>query len=186
MLRARAVARSWQRPFRVRARRAAHQEPRGRKGRNPGPTARCFPVLAFPVLVSGWPFGGSKRTVPLAPERRQGPPVARAGTDAQRLEERADGPPHADRCQPPRRDPGGRCRWNEADRVRFRDRVSQASERQHLPRQGHPHRAVAAGGVRRIWRQPPRLPGFLGNPSRLLPDPGRRPRAAAGRAAGAG
>ena len=71
----------------------------------------------------------------------------------------------------------------ELDRIRFRDGVPQAAQGQHLPRQGHPHRAVAAGGVRRVWRQPPRLPGLLGNPSRLLPDPGRRPRKADRRAA---
>ena len=32
-------------------------------------------------------------------------------------------------------------------------------------------RAVFAGGVRRLWRQPPRLPGLFRNPSGLLPDP---------------
>ena len=47
---------------------------------------------------------------------------------------------------------------------------------QHLSRQGDAGRAVAAGGVRRVWRQPPRLPGLQRNPSRLLPDPAGRPR----------
>ena len=55
--------------------------------------------------------------------------------------------------------------------------------RQHLSGQGHARRAVAAGGLRRLRRQPPRLPGLQRNPSRLLPDPGRRP---AGAAAGGG
>ena len=50
---------------------------------------------------------------------------------------------------------------------------------QYLSRQGDPRRAVAAGGLRGIWRQPPRLPGLQRNPSRLLPDPGRRPSGAA-------
>src|SRR3954463_12916068 len=47
---------------------AAYQEPRGRQGRLSGPAMRTFPVLAS----LSRPFGGSKRTVPLAPERRQG------------------------------------------------------------------------------------------------------------------
>ncbi len=40
---------------------------------------------------------------------------------------------------------------------------------------GDPGRTVAPGGVRRLRRQPPRLPRLQRNPPRLLPDPGRRP-----------
>ena len=67
--------------------------------------------------------------------------------------------------------------------VRLRIGRAQAAARQHLPGEGHARRAVAAGGLRRLRRQPPRLPGLQRNPSRLLPDPGRRP---AGAAAGGG
>ena len=57
-----------------------------------------------------------------------------------------------------------------------------AAQRKHLSREGDARRAVAAGRLCRIWRQPPGLPGLCGNPSRLLPDPHRRPAGAAGRA----
>ena len=60
---------------------------------------------------------------------------------------------------------------------------TQTASRQHLPGKGHARRAVAAGRLRRLRRQPPRLPGVQRNPSRLLSDPGRRP---AGAAAGGG
>ena len=66
-------------------------------------------------------------------------------------------------------------RWQSRRRIRLRDREPQAPQGQHLPGEGHPHRTVAAGGLRGIRRQPPRLPGLLGNPSRLLSNPGRRP-----------
>ena len=135
-----------------------------------------------------WPKVGRStgrwRTVPLAPQRRLGRrSLAPVGT--QRLGA-SHGTAHAHRCEPPRRDPGGRRRWNTTGRIRFRNRDPQAPQGQHLSRQGHPHRTVAAGGVRGIWRQPPRLPGLLGNPSRLLSDPGRRPRTADRRAAAPG
>jgi ribonuclease E len=48
---------------------------------------------------------------------------------------------------------------------------------QHLSCQGHAGRALAAGGLCRLRRQPARLPGLRRNPSGLLPDPGRRPAA---------
>ena len=68
---------------------------------------------------------------------------------------------------------------NQGRGVRLRIAEQAAARRQHLPRQGHPGRAVAAGGLRRLRRQPPRLPRLLGNPSGLLPDPQGRPRGAA-------
>ena len=67
-----------------------YQEPRGRQDCVRSPAMRCFPVLAG---LSG-PFGGSKRTVPLAPERRQGrrllapdrvPNVSRSAPMARRM-----------------------------------------------------------------------------------------------------
>ncbi len=57
--------------------------------------------------------------------------------------------------------------------------VAPPAQGQHLPRQGHAGRAVAAGGVRRVRRQPPRLPRLQRDPPRLLPDPAGRPRSAA-------
>src|SRR6185503_9170973 len=62
----------------VSALRTAHQEPRGWQDRQRSGGA-MLPRLGPPSSRHGWPFGGSKRSVPLAPERRQGPPVARAG-----------------------------------------------------------------------------------------------------------
>ena len=85
----------------------------------------------------------------------------------------------AHRCLPPGRNPGRGGAWSEGRGIRLRIRQPQAAARQYLSRQGHPGRAVAAGGLRRIWRQPPRLPRLQRNPSRLLPDPGRRPAGAA-------
>ena len=62
---------------------------------------------------------------------------------------------------------------------RRRDIDQEATQGKHLSRQGRPGRAQPAGRLRRIRRQPPRLPGFRRNPSRLLPDPRRRPAAPA-------
>ena len=78
---------------------------------------------------------------------------------------------HADRRRPPGRDPGRGARRNPGRGLRLRDRDHAPAERQHLSRQGDAGRAVAAGGVRRVWRQPPRLPRLQRDPSRLLPDP---------------
>ena len=66
----------------------------------------------------------------------------------------------------------------------FEAAIQAAAQRQHLSRQGDARRTVAAGGVRRIWRQPPGLPRLFGNPSRLLPDPDGRPSGADRRAGG--
>ena len=66
-------------------------------------------------------------------------------------------------------------RGNRVEEFDFEIGQPQTASRQHLSRQGHAGRTVAAGGLRRLRRQPPRLPGLLRNPSRLLPDPGRRP-----------
>ena len=89
----------------------------------------------------------------------------------------------AHRRHPPRGNPGGRGSWQPDRGIRLRKRQPQAAEGQHLSRQGDARRAVAAGGFRRLRRKPPRLSGLQRNPSRLLPDPGRRPAGAA--AAGA-
>ena len=80
-------------------------------------------------------------------------------------------------------DPGRGAPQRPGRGVRLRIGRAQAAARQHLSGQGDARRAVAAGGLRRLRRQPPRLPGLQRNPSRLLPDPGRRP---AGAAAGGG
>ena len=89
----------------------------------------------------------------------------------------------AHRCHAPGGDPGrGAAQWPGRG-VRLRIGRPQTAARQHLSGQGHARRAVAAGRLRRLRRQPPRLPGLQRNPSRLLPDPGRRP---AGAAAGGG
>ena len=71
-------------------------------------------------------------------------------------------------------------RGNRVEEFDFEAAEPPAASRQHLSRQGHPGRAVAAGGLRRLRRQPPRLPRLLRNPPRLLPDPVRRPAGAAG------
>ena len=100
------------------------------------------------------------------------------GAAALRVHERNHDKENADRRHPRGRDPrrgGGR---NPGRRVRLRVAEQAAARRQHLSRQGHPGRAVAAGGLRRLRRQPPRLPRLLGNPPRLLPDPQGRPRGA--------
>ncbi len=66
-------------------------------------------------------------------------------------------------------------RGSRVEEFDFEFAEPQAAARQYLSSQGHPRRAVAAGGVRRLRRQSPRLPRLQRNPSRLLPDPGRRP-----------
>ena len=73
-------------------------------------------------------------------------------------------------------------RGNRVEEFDFEVREPPPAARQHLSRQGHAGRAFAPGRLRRLRRQPPRLPGVLGNPSRLLSDPGRRPAGADRRA----
>ena len=92
-----------------------------------------------------------------------------------RLKRHNNGQQNAYRRDPSGRDPGGRVARQPGRRIRLRVRKPPPTSRQHLSRQGDARRAVAAGGLRRLWRQPPRLPGFQRNPSRLLPNPGRRP-----------
>ena len=96
-----------------------------------------------------------------------------------------NGQQDACRCRPPGRDPGRGPSRQSGRGIRLRVRQPPAAARQYLSSQGHPRRAVAAGGLRRLRRQPARLPRLLRNPSRLLPDPGRRP-AGADRGRGAG
>ena len=100
---------------------------------------------------------------------------------SRRVPERHHDKENADRRHPRGRDPRGGGGRKQGRGVRLRVAEQAAARRQHLPRQGHPGRAVAAGGLRRLRRQPPRVPGLLGNPSRLLPDPQGRPRGAARR-----
>ena len=89
------------------------------------------------------------------------------------------GKQNAYRRLPPGGDPGRGGARPEGRGVRLRIRQPAAAARQHLSRQGHAGRTVAAGRLRRIRRQPARLPRLQRNPSRLLPDPGRRPAGAA-------
>ena len=49
-------------------------------------------------------------------------------------------------------------RGNRVEEFDFEVCAPQTASRQYLSRQGHARRAVAAGGVRRLRRQPPRLP----------------------------
>ena len=90
---------------------------------------------------------------------------------------------NAYRCHPRRGDSGGGAPQRPGRGVRLRIGRPQASARQHLSGEGDARRAVAAGGLRGLRRQPPRLPRLQRDPSRLLSDPGRRP---AGPAAGGG
>ena len=89
----------------------------------------------------------------------------------------------AHRRHAPGGDPGRGAAQRPGRGVRLRIGRAQTAARQHLSGQGHARRAVAAGRLRRLRRQSPRLPGLQRNPSRLLSDPGRRP---AGAAAGGG
>ncbi len=91
------------------------------------------------------------------------------------------GQQNAYRCLPPGGDPGRGGARSEGRGIRLRIRQQATASREHLSRQGDAGRTVAAGGLRRIWRQPPRLPRLQRNPSRLLSDPGRRPAGAARR-----
>ena len=59
--------------------------------------------------------------------------------------------------------------------IRFRIRKQEAATRQHISGQGDPGGALAPGGLHRLRRQPPRLPGLFGNSPRLLPNSRRRP-----------
>ena len=92
----------------------------------------------------------------------------------------------AHRRHPPGGNPGRGGGRPPGRGFRLRVREPPAARRQHLPRQGHPRRGLAPGGLHRVRRQPPRLPRLRRDPSRLLPDPRGRPRGAAGRGGGRG
>ena len=139
----------------------------------PAPTARC----------------GSRSVRSLSPPV---PPLARPGARLHSL--RQDWPSNGGsaiessswqtRClsmPPTRKRPGSW--WSAANRSRnsISNPPTGNSSGAISISQGHPRRAVAAGGLRRIWRQPPRIPGLQRNPPRLLPDPRRRPSGAARR-----
>ena len=129
--------------------------------------------------------GGRAASGPCAPFHHQqngpSPSAAARANDARRrplgatVENSGHGQQDAHRCRPPGRDQGRGAPRQPRRGIRLRVRQPQAASRQYLSSQGHPRRAVAPGGLRRLRRQPPRLPRLLGNPSRLLPDPGRRP-----------
>ncbi len=77
-------------------------------------------------------------------------------------------------------------RGNRIEEFDFESATQEADPRQYLSRKSNERRALAAGRFRRLRRQSPRLPGLRRNPSRLLPDPARRPAGpAAGRSRGA-
>ena len=118
------------------------------------------------------PSQTSRSPPPVSRHGRLAPAGDRAGVAA---EIQFHGQQDAYRCRPPRGDAGRGPARQSRRGIRLRVRQPQAASRQYLSSQGHPGRAVAAGGVRRLRRQPPRLPRLLRNPSRLLPDPGRRP-----------
>ena len=112
--------------------------------------------------------------------RRPPRPLRRATTMRRAASERLfNGQQNAHRRHPYRRDAGGGRSRKSRRGIRLRKRQSQATARQYLSSQGHAGRAVVAGGVHRLRRKPSRLPRLLGNPSRLLPDPGRRSAGAA-------
>ena len=77
------------------------------------------------------------------------------------------------RCHASRGDSGRGTARRPRRGIRLRIRRAQAVARKYLLGQGDARRAVAAGRIRRLWRQPPRLPRLQRNPSRLLSDPGR-------------
>ena len=87
----------------------------------------------------------------------------------------ANGQQNAHRRDPSGGDPGGRLARQPRRGIRLRVRAAQATKRQYLSGEGDARRAVAAGRLRRLRRQSPRLPRLQRNPSRLLSDPGRRP-----------
>ena len=128
-----------------------------------------------------------RRSVALAspPPGTRKPPGGSQARAALRVHERNHDKENADRCHPRGRDPRGGGGRDPGRGIRLRVAEQAPARRQHLSRQGHPGRAVAAGGVRRLRRQPARVPGLLGNPPRLLPDSQGRPRGADRRGGGA-
>ncbi len=109
--------------------------------------------------------------------RKRNPCPFRHGADALRpaAKRTFHGQQNAHRRHPSGGDPGGGAARQSGRGVRLRVGEPPATARQYLSRQGHPGRAFAAGRLRRLRRQSPRLPGVFRNPPRLLPDPGRRP-----------
>ena len=88
---------------------------------------------------------------------------------------------NAHRCHASRGNSGRGPAQRPGRGVRLRIGRAQTAPRQHLSGESHARRALAAGCLRRLRRQPSRLPSLQRNPSRLLPDPGRRPAGAAAR-----
>ena len=133
------------------------------------------PRASFTTAFQPMP-GAVRAPAAPSPSRR----FAARGGPPGRTDKSITWPTRCSSMPPTRRKPGSWwCAATEGRRIRLRVREPQAAARQYLSRQGHPGRTVAPGGLRRIWRQPPRLPRLQRNPSRLLPDPGRRPAGAA-------
>src|SRR5262249_13307441 len=86
-----------------------------------------------------------------------------------------NGQQNAHRRHPPGGNPGGGGARKPRRGIRLRVGKSPPAKRQYLSCKGDPGRTVAAGGVRRLRRQPARIPRLLRNSSRLLSDTGRRP-----------
>ena len=132
-----------------------------------------YPVSIEPSLLQ---HAGSRRPMRGAPARGSGlSSAARRVVMTPAPMETSYGQQDAYRRHPPGRDPGRGGPRVACRGIRLRIRQPQAAPRQYLSRQGDAGRALAPGRLRRIWRQPPRLPRLLGNPPGLLPDPGRRP-----------
>ena len=75
--------------------------------------------------------------------------------------EHFNGQQDAHRRHPSGGDPGGGAARQSGRGIRLRVGEPPAAARQYLSRQGHAGRAVAAGRLRRLRRQPPRLPGVF-------------------------
>ena len=80
---------------------------------------------------------------------------------------------HAHRCAPPGR-PGWQCSRATGLKNSISNLPTQADQGQYRPCQGNPRRTFAAGGLRRLRRQPSRFPRLQRNPPRLLPDSARK------------
>ncbi len=133
--------------------------------------AGCRGPIRLAALVVSDPFHSPTIGPAAVLRRRCG--AAASGTPA--LMRLANGQQNAHRRDPSGGDPGGRSARQPRRGIRLRVRAPQAASRQHLSGEGDARRAVAAGRLRRLRRQPPRLPRLLRNPSGLLSNPGRRP-----------
>ena len=95
--------------------------------------------------------------------RKRDPCPSRHGADAlwPAAKRHFHGQQNAHRRHPSGGDPGGGAARQSGRGVRLRVGEPPATARQYLSRQGHAGRAFAAGRLRRLRRQSPRLPGVL-------------------------